>query len=101
MLHGPHYSIHTILCYLPTSVPSERKHWQTPLTTKYAYVSVSRIFSTVHLAALLVVVIDCYDLFLEACSHMLVTVVCGFAREEDRWTAYVIGRTPLTPADVP
>lgn len=89
-----------MLCYLPTSVPSERKHWQTPLTTvKYACVSVSSIFSTVYLAVLLVC--SCYDLFLEACSHMLVTVVCGFAREEDRWTAYVIGRTPLTPADVP
>ncbi len=45
------------------------------------------------------------DLFLEACSHMLVTVVCGFVSEEDRPAAYVcvqIGQTPLTTtANVP
>lgn len=45
----------------------------------------------------------CSDLFLEACCHMLVTVVCGFVRDEDRQTASVcvqMGRTPLTPTDV-
>lgn len=44
------------------------------------------------------------DLFLEACSHMLVTVVFRLVREEDRRTAYVctqIGQTSPKPTDVP
>lgn len=54
------------------------------LTTKFVPVSVSStLIICIWLYDWCAVVIDCTgrDLFLEACSHMLVPVVCGFVRE--------------------
>lgn len=80
--------------HYPTSVSGERKY-----ACVFASVKHLDCICLYYAAAM-----GCSDLFLEACCHMLVTAVCGFVREEDRRTACVsvqMGRTPLTPTDVP